>query len=98
MDLESIVKEFTANKQEFIKNLIKLSNNKILEYTKDKNTQSPDLIYLTASENCLKQYRRTLDLNYLEISIILRKCAHKTHWTMVKKGLINKNKKFINLV
>lgn len=96
MEYESALKDYVSNKKEFIKTIILQTNKKVLEYKKDQI--SPDLELINISEQFLKQYRKTADKNYLEISIFLRRLAHRVHWTMVKKELISKNKKFLNMV
>ena len=96
MEYENVLKEFKKNKNKFIESIFDQSKKKLNNINLKERT--PDLDYLELSDLFLKQYRRTGTVEYLEISNILRKVAHKLHWVMIKKGLINKKKNFINLV
>lgn len=95
MNYETILKDYVSNKKDFIKTLKFHSNEKIKNY---KEGKTPDLILLEISESMLKKYRQTGDKNYLEISSAIRLIAHNIHWTMVKKGLSKKSRKFLNMV
>lgn len=96
MEYENVLKEFKKSKNKFVDSIVDQSKKKLNNLNLKERT--PDLEYLELSELFLKQYRRTNVIEYLEISNILRKVAHKLHWIMIKKGLINKKKNFINLV
>jgi hypothetical protein len=58
----------------------------------------PDTELLNISQNFLQLYREEGDDHYLEISKICRKVAHRVYRVLLKKHLVKKNNKFLNLV
>lgn len=97
-------------KKEFLNKYIALGNDKfynaLLFYSvkrmglpeNSKNTIPIYLELLDYYDQFIILYRREGDPNYLEVAKFLRKAAHKVYRVMLKKQLINKNNKFLNLV
>ena len=59
---------------------------------------SPEIELLNNSEKYLQLYRREDVDTYLAISRVYRKAGHKIYRLLLKKGIINKSKKFLNVV
>jgi hypothetical protein len=95
MNYENILKDYLTNKQNFVRNLKIHSDEKVKSY---KEGKGPDIILIELSDLMLKKYRQTGNKNFLELCSLMRVMAHNIHWTMIKKGLSNKSKKFINVV
>lgn len=72
--------------------------NKIVKVEKDETFISPEIELLELSNKFLFSYRRQSNLEFLEISKLLRKAANKIYRMMLKKDLTNHNNKFFNLV
>ncbi|MCZ2224482.1 MAG: hypothetical protein LC122_12735 [Chitinophagales bacterium] len=88
---------YRKNKQILYKSLILYSFKKLTKQLKSRE-DFPDLELLKYSENFLGLYRREQVKDYLEISIIFRKAAHKMHRYLVKNKKVEKHRKFLNLV
>lgn len=59
---------------------------------------SPELEFLEHSEKFLLLYRRDDQEIYLVLARVFRKAAHKIYRMMLKKNMIVKSSKFLNLV
>lgn len=68
------------------------------KYKEGSTDYPPDIYLLNLSDKFLKQFRRTSNKDFLEISKTIRKAAHKIHWKMIKLNYTNKSNKFINIV
>jgi hypothetical protein len=59
---------------------------------------SPDLEYLECYEQLIFLYRREGEENFLHISRVFRRLAHRIYRIMLKKKMTTKSPKFLNLV
>lgn len=59
---------------------------------------SPESELMNYHDNFLQLYRRENDIIYLDIARQFRKAAHKIYRMMLKKDLIDKSNRFLNLV
>jgi hypothetical protein len=100
-----------STKADFIERFQKIGNERfyrfLLAYAIEKlvmietgNTKitSPETEFLDYAEKFLQLYRREGLPTYLELSKTLRKAGHKIYRLMLKKGLINKNCRFLQVV
>lgn len=93
-----INKYIALGEEKFYKFLITYSLNRVAESTSKNNNYNPALELLEYYDNFLKLYRKEGEEIYMELSKIFRKAAHKVYRISLKKGLFDKNKKFLNLV
>jgi hypothetical protein len=83
----------------FHKFLLSYAVNKLIKIEAgDIKSGSPELEFLTYSEKFLQLYRRENEEVFLEMSSVFRRTAHQIYWMMLKKGLTERNSKFLNLV
>lgn len=96
---DHISKYHAIGEQRFYRNLLCYAINKLIKIRDEEYPgTSPELEFLEHSERFLFLYRREADPTYLEISKLFRKAAHKIYRMMLKKGMTNKNLKFLNIV
>lgn len=94
-----INKYTTIGEERFYKFLITYAINRIVEPTeKDKIVFNPAAELMEYYDMFLKLYRREGDDIYLDLSKQFRKAGHKIYRIVLKKGLIEKNHKFLQLV
>jgi hypothetical protein len=94
-----INKYATVGEEKFYKFLITYALNRIVEpVEKDKNSLNPALELMDYYDMFLKLYRREGDEIYLELSHQFRKAGHRIYRIMLKKGLVEKNNKFLQLI
>ncbi len=94
-----INKYTTIGEEKFYKFLITYALNRIVEPSeKDKLPFNPALELMDYYDMFLKLYRREGDDIYLELSRQFRKAAHKIYRVILKKGLTERNSKFLQLV
>lgn len=90
--------------EKFYKFLLNYGVNKIItfaELKKNKSEQgniSPELELLDYHDKFVILFRRENDNSYLEMAKLFRKAAHKIYVIMLKKDMIVKNNRFLNLV
>lgn len=82
--------------EKFYKFLITYAMSKIVEASSDKNNPAFEL--LDYYEMFLKLHRREGYEIYLDLAKQLRKAGHKIYRISLKKGLMVKSVKFLNLV
>src|SRR4051812_44745629 len=94
-----INKYTTVGEEKFYKFLITYALNRIVEPTeKDKGNFNPALELMDYYDMFLKLYRREGDEIYLELSKQFRRAGHKIYRIILKKGLTERNNKFLHLV
>lgn len=59
---------------------------------------SPELVLQSGYDQCLILYRREGDKVYLDMARVFRRVSHKIYRMMLKKGMTQRNAKFLNLV
>lgn len=87
----------TAGPEEFYIFLIRYAETRVVENTVSKGT-SPEIELLNYSNQFLQIYKRENKEIYRDISHAFKRAAHKAYRLMLKKNLIKKNNKFLNLV
>lgn len=92
-----INKYSTVGEEKFYKFLITYALNRIVEPTV-KSNYNPALELMDYYDMFLKLYRREGDEIYLELARQFRRAGHKIYRVIKKKGLIEKNNKFLNIV
>lgn len=100
---ENILKEFLdkyklIGEEKFYKFLLVYSIKKLIFFEKENKVSQPNLELLEIHNQFIILYRREGEDIYLNIAKVFRKAAHKIYRVMLKKGLINKSDKFLNLV
>ena len=104
MSLESIKQEFlprylSSGEYKFYKYLLVYALNKlVLKNLEEIENITPELELFEYHEKFLAMYRREGSEEYLEISKIFRRAAHKIYRVMLKQGMTEKSNKFLNLV
>ena len=89
-------KYLSIGEDKFYAFLLNYSNNKINE--SDTEGGNPALELIEYYTTFLKLYRKEGDTIYLDLAKLFRKAAHKIYRTALKKGLVNRNLKFLNLI
>lgn len=59
---------------------------------------SPELVLLNGHDQFLILYRREGERVYLDLARVFRRVSHKVYRLMLKKGMTQRNSKFLNLV
>lgn len=59
---------------------------------------SPEIDFLDYYEQFLVLYRREGEETHLKLASIFRKAAHRIYRALLKKGLTNRNTRFLNSV
>lgn len=109
MQNDNVIKLFvnkysSIGEDKFYKFLINYALSRTVELsTKDNKSKSskihnPALELMDYYDMLLKLYRREGDNIYLDLSRQFRKAAHKIYRISLKKGLMEKNNKFLNIV
>ncbi len=92
-----ISKYSLIGEERFFKFLITYALNRIVEHN-GKSALNPALELIDYYDMFLKLYRREGEDIYLDLSHQFRKAAHKVYHIMRKQGLMERNKKFLDLV
>jgi hypothetical protein len=92
-----INKYAAVGEEKFYKFLITYALNRIVETT-IKGNQNPAMELMEYYDMFLKLYRREGDEIYLDLARQFRKAGHKIYRIILKKGLTEKNAKFLNIV
>lgn len=92
-----INKYSSVGEEKFFKFLITYALNRIVE-TPGKNNYNPAIELMEYYDMFLKLYRREGDLIYLDLARQFRRAGHKIYRVILKKGLSERNGKFLNLV
>lgn len=87
----------TAGPEEFYLLLFRYAETRINENSISKGT-SPEIELLNYSNQFLQIYRRENKEIYRLISFAFRRAANKAYRLMVRKNIIKRNNKFLNLV
>lgn len=103
MDVEAIKHEFidrykSVGKERFYSFILTFGVDKLVKIKDGQNIVSPEVEFLDYSDKFLMLYRRGLDIDYLELSNLFRKAAHKIYRVGLKQKLLEHNARFLNLV
>lgn len=104
MSIETLKSEFVpkykqSGEVKFYRFLILYSLNKLVHIEKGTyKGVSPELELIDYHDQFLTLYRREGDEIYLELARVFRRASHKIYRTLLKKKMIEKNNKFIQLV
>lgn len=100
-----VTKYSSFGNEKFYKFLLNYAINKIVaneeirkENPKSEAGISPELELLDYHDRFLLLYRRENELVYLEIARLFRKAAHKIYRIMLKKNMVERSAKFLNMV
>lgn len=101
-----VTKFSSFGNEKFYKFLLNYAVNKIIvnEEAKKENPKvqptglSPEAELMDYYDRFLLLYRRENDLIYLEIARLFRKAGHKIYRIMLKKNMIQRDGRFLNLV
>jgi len=66
--------------------------------THDKDNTTADIYLLNMHDELIFMYRKSGTKNYLDIAKIFRKAANKVYRIFIKKELVVKNTRFLNIV
>ncbi len=96
----SLISKYRAiGKHNFYHFLLANSISKLVYYKNDNYTGTPPALeLLEQSQYLLMMYRRSCEEDLIEMSKIFRRAAHKIYLVMLKKDLMIKSDKFLNLV
>ena len=107
MNVEALKKEFipkylAAGEEKFYRFLLLYALNKLIFMNKiGKDSfkgKSPELEFLDYGDQLITLYRREDEAVYLDLARVFRRAAHKVYRVMLKKKMIDKNNRFLNLV
>lgn len=104
MSVEVLKKEFVPKylsdgEPKFYRFLILLALNELILSEKGViKTASPEIRFLEYYNQFIILYRREGEQVYLDMARIFRKAAHKIYRALLKKNIVEKNTKFLNLV
>ena len=89
----------SVGEQKFYRYLLCQAINKLIKIRDGEYKGiSPEIEYLNYSERFLFLYRHEDDEAYLKLSSIFRKAAHKIYRFMLKRNMVARNSKFLNVV
>ena len=104
MSVEALKEKFVpkylaAGEIKFYRFLILYALNKLIYIEKGsyKGT-SPEVEFLECYDQAIILYRREGEEVYLDLGRVFRRAAHKVYRAMLKKKMVEKNPKFLNLV
>jgi hypothetical protein len=104
MSVEALKKEFVPKYQaigeiKFYRFLLFYAMNKLIyiENGTYKGT-SPELEFMNYYDRFIILYRREGEDIYLDLGRVFRRASHKIYRALLKKNMIEKNTKFLNLV
>lgn len=96
---EFVPKYLASGEEKFYKFLLVYALNKLIAIEKKLYKGiSPDLELLDYHDQFIILYRREGEGVYLHLAKCFRKAAHKIYRAMLKKDMITRNSKFLNLV
>lgn len=98
---EYLDKYYAVGEQKFYRFLLCTAISKILKIKSGEykgNQSTPDVELLEYAERFLILYRRDGEEIYLSVSKTLRRAAHRIYRLLLKKDMVVKNSKFLNLV
>jgi hypothetical protein len=92
-----VTKYSSFGNEKFYKFLLNYAITRIISISEFKGA-SPEIELMDYHDKFLLLYRRENDSVYLDIAKLFRKAAHKIYRIMLKKDMIERNNKFLNLV
>ena len=99
VDLIKFVEKYhSVGEQSFYRFLLAEAISKIVKMKNGEYKGNPELEFLKCSDKFLILFRQEGEEDHLTISKIFRKAGHKIYRLLLKRGLTNKNNKFLNLV
>ena len=107
MSVEALKKEFVpkylaAGEEKFYRFLLLYALNKLIFMGKiDKDSfkgKSPETEFLDYYDQFIILYRREGEEVYLDLARVFRRAGHKVYRVMLKKKMVEKNGRFLNLV
>jgi hypothetical protein len=88
-----------AGELKFYRFLLVYALNKLISMKKGSfKGKSPELEFLDIYDKFIIMYRREGEEVYLDLARVFRKAGHKVYRVMIKKNMIEKNSRFLNLV
>ena len=94
-----VPKYLAAGDEKFYRFLLFYALNKLIAIKNESyKGLSPELEFLGYYEQFIILYRREGEEVYLDLGRVFRRAAHKVYRLMLKKKMIEKNSKFLNLV
>jgi len=100
-----VTKFSSFGNEKFYKFLLNYAVNRLISNEELKKTQepappglSPEAELIDYHDRFLILYRREHEIVYLEIAKLFRKAAHKIYRIMLKKDMIKRDSRFLNLV
>lgn len=107
MSVEALKKEFVpkylaAGEEKFYRFLLLYALNKLIyigKINKDSfKGKSPETEFLDYYDQFIILYRREGEEVYLDLARVFRRAGHKVYRVMLKKKMVDKNNRFLNLV
>ena len=92
-----LTKYSTVGSEEFYQFLLDYAHNR-LAIGKSSKVPSPEIELMEYYNKFLVLYRKERDESYLDIAKLFRKAGHSIYRLMLKKGIIERNNRFLNLV
>ncbi len=104
MSVEALKSEFVpkflaAGERKFYRYLLVYATKKMMNIEKGNyRGVSPETILLDCYDQFIILYRREGEGIYLDLARVCRKAAHKVYRIMLKKKMVERNSRFLNLV
>ncbi len=104
MSIDTVKEDFlpkylSSGDDKFYKFLLVYALNKIVLFKlQDFKGTSPEVELLFYHDKFMALHRREGNIEFFKIAKIFRKAAHKIYRAMLKKNMIEKSNKFLNLV
>ena len=96
---QEYISKYLTGKDKFHRDLLVAAFTKLVLISQGSfRGTTPELEYLEDYNQFIILYRREGDEEYLEIAKLFRKVAHRVYRIMLKKGMTNRNLKFLNSV
>jgi hypothetical protein len=92
-----INKYYTVGEEKFYKFLITYALNRVVEPANNKIVYNPAIELMDYYDMFLKLYRKEGEKIYLDLAKQFRRAGHRIYRIGLKKGLMEKNNKFLNV-
>jgi hypothetical protein len=92
-----LAKYTKAGNEKFYDFLVEYATNRV-DNASDIKGATPEIELMNYYDQFLEMYREDGDDIYLDMAKVFRRAGHKIYLLMVKREMIRKNDKFLNLV
>lgn len=84
--------------EKFYQFLINYATNKIMSTKPTKKSKTPEIEFMEYYDKFMALYRINNQEIYIQMAKCFRRAAHKIYFIMLKRNIIKKNRRFLNVV